>query len=441
MPAASRTILLASVACTYGINLPIGVAGGTSIPTLSPPAKFMGDFSKPMAIPEAGIAKAIEVMQSGRLFRYIATDSQVAKAEVEFAELAGAKYALGVNSCSSAILISMMLAGVQEGDEVITNGLTFTALPSTIMRLGATPVLVEATEGWTMDLEDLEKKAASSNAKVLLLSHMRGKVCDMDRVVAICEKYGLTLLEDCAHGCGVQWKGRQLGYHGKVTAWSTQSDKVINSGEGGFVTTNDPELIARAIYLSGAYERRYAKHASRPDDDELLESKMMTTPNLSMRMMELTAACVRPLIANLPARVVEYNRRYAMLVTEMKSIAGGIIKVPEHLPDVSGVGDHLNFRLEGVTDEENRRFRETCAELGVVLGWFSSEVNARWHQNWRKYGTPSYDLPNTDELLKTAYDMKVPPHFSDDEVLHVARVIGYAAATAVAPPDEDEMGV
>jgi hypothetical protein len=78
MPAASRTILLASVACTYGINLPIGVAGGTSIPTLSPPAKFMGDFSKPMAIPEAGIAKAIEVMQSGRLFRYIATDSQVA---------------------------------------------------------------------------------------------------------------------------------------------------------------------------------------------------------------------------------------------------------------------------------------------------------------------------------------------------------------------------
>ena len=94
------------------------------------------------------------------------------------------------------------------------------------MRIGAAPVLVEATEQYTMDLDDLEKKAQESDAKVLLLSHMRGKVCDMDRVVEICEKYGLTLVEDCAHGCGVMWKGRQLGYHAAVACYSTQSDKV-----------------------------------------------------------------------------------------------------------------------------------------------------------------------------------------------------------------------
>merc|ERR1719171_483296 len=242
-------------------------------------------------------------MRGGRLFRYCATSaetSQVSQAEVEFAEMVGQKYALGVNSCSSAIMIAMIVCGVESGDQVITNGFTFTALPSTIMRLGAEPVLVEATKSWIMDLDDLEKKiAAFPDAKVLLLSHMRGKVADMDRGVEICEKNGITLVEDCAHSCGVKWRGRQLGYHAEVTAYSTQSDKVINSGEGGFLTTDDDEMMAKAIYLSGAYEKRYSKHATQPPA-ELCEAAMLEMPNLSVRMSELTAAVARPLIRNLP---------------------------------------------------------------------------------------------------------------------------------------------
>ncbi len=144
--------------------------GNGVMKVLPRPAVFTGDFTKPMSVPEEGIAAATEVMRSGRLFRYCAKDSQVAQAEVEFARMVGAKYALAVNSCSSAILIALMLSGVETGDEVLTNGLTFTALPSTIMRLNAKPVLVEATAGWTMDLDDLEKKAAASSAKVHALS-------------------------------------------------------------------------------------------------------------------------------------------------------------------------------------------------------------------------------------------------------------------------------
>ena len=91
-------------------------------------------------------------MRGGRLFRYCATSaetSHVAQAEKEFAAMVNQKYALGVNSCSSAIMLALMAVGVEPGDQVITNGFTFTALPSTIMRLGATPVLVEATPNWT----------------------------------------------------------------------------------------------------------------------------------------------------------------------------------------------------------------------------------------------------------------------------------------------------
>ena len=158
-----------------------------------------------MAIPEEGIEAAVEVMRSGRLFRYCAPSaetSHVAMAEKEFAELVGMQYAVGVNSCSSAILLMMVTAGVRPGDAVLTNGFTFTALPSTIMRLNARPVLVETRDDFTMDLDDLEAKMdAHPDAKTLLLSHMRGKVCDMDRVAALCAARGVTLLEDCAHGC------------------------------------------------------------------------------------------------------------------------------------------------------------------------------------------------------------------------------------------------
>ena len=398
---------------------------------MPPPPAFSKDFTRPMSVPEEGIEAAVEVMRSGRLFRYSAKpeESQVSLAEREFAAMVDAKHALAVNSCSSAILLALMVAGVRAGDEVLTNGFTFTAVPSTIMRLGAAPVLVEAAEGWTMDLRDLEAKAeAHPSAKVLLLSHMRGKICDMDAVAALCAARGLTLVEDCAHACGVLWRGKQLGHHGAVSAYSTQSDKVINSGEGGFLTTDDDERIATAIYLSGAYEKRYAWHLSAPA--EQCEAAMLTTPNLSCRMSEVTAAMARPLIKNLPERVAEYNRRYALVLSTLAAHAAGLISVPSQLPAVRGVGDHLNFMLSGLSAEANAAFEATCRSLGVPVANFASAINARYHVNWREYGAPPYELPQTDALLGRSYDLKLPPHFEDADCVHLAEVIAFAARSA-----------
>ncbi|CAB1104753.1 unnamed protein product [Ectocarpus sp. CCAP 1310/34] len=337
-----------------------------------------------------------------------------------------AKYAVGVNSCSSAILIGLMCVGVKAGDEVLTNAFTFTAVPSTILRLGAKPCLVECGDSWTMDLDDLEKKANGGRAKVLLLSHMRGKVCDMDRVSEICERHRLTLVEDCAHAAGVTWRGRQLGYHAKVSAFSTQSDKVINSGEGGFVTTSDDEMAAKAIYLSGAYEGRYSKHLVRPSD-ALCEAARFSEPNLSVRMSETTAAVLRPLLKSLPSRVLEYNRRYNIVVKTMEAEALGLIDVPKQHELVGAVGDHLNFRLKKFSDEGNLSFQAKCKELGVPVNWLRSGGNARWHVNWRGFGCPAQDLPVTDSALAMAYDLKLPPYFEDEDFVHLARIIAYAA--------------
>merc|ERR1712167_459379 len=161
------------------------------------------------------------------------------------------------------------------------------------------------------------------------------------------------------------------------------------------------------IYLSGCYERRYGKHAVRPPDD-LCEVAMAEMPNLSCRMNEVTAAVMRPLIKNLPQRVEAYNRRYDAVVKVLREEAGDVIVVPT----------------------QNVLFRQTCVAMGVPVSWFQSKVNARWHVNWRKYGSPTFDLPNTDEVLRFAYDLKMPPYFDDEDFPAFAKVIAYASNVA-----------
>jgi dTDP-4-amino-4,6-dideoxygalactose transaminase len=101
-----------------------------------------------------------------------------------------------------------------------------------------TGVLIESEDDHTMDLNDMEAKiAAHPEARFMLVSHMRGKLCDMDKVVEVCKKHGIVLVEDCAHAIGVFWGDRHSGHHGVVSCFSTQSHKAINSGEGGFLCT------------------------------------------------------------------------------------------------------------------------------------------------------------------------------------------------------------
>ncbi|CAM9698252.1 unnamed protein product, partial [Hapterophycus canaliculatus] len=197
-----------------------------------------------------------------------------------------------------------------------------------------------------------------------------------------------------------------------------------------FLTTNDEELFAKAIFLSGCYERRYEKHLVRASD-ELMEKAMLSQPNLSLRMTEVTAAIIRPLLANLPERVKQISRRYHEIVGILEDEVPDLIEVPKAIEHATTVGDHLNFHLINPTEEENLAFQAKTKEMGVPLNWLRSPVNARWHVNWRGYGGPVQDLPGTDAALATAYDLKLPPHFDDADFVHIAKNIAYAARVTV----------
>lgn len=196
-------------------------------------------------------------MEQGKLYRYnvpTALESEVSVCEQEVANYTGHKYCVALNSCGSALFLALKCAGVQPGDKVLTNAFTFTAVPSAIEHAGGKCVYVETEWGLRIDMEDLEKKMKSSGAKYFMISHMRGKIADLDKAKELCDKYGIYMIEDAAHSIGVLWKGKHTGHHGNIACISSQSYKVLNSGEGGFLLTDDPEVGAAAAVYAGAYE-------------------------------------------------------------------------------------------------------------------------------------------------------------------------------------------
>ena len=134
-------------------------------------------------------------------------------------------------------------------------------MPGAIYNVGGKAVLFEIDQNYHIDCDDLAKKA-DKGAKYLLLSHIRGHIADMEQVMAIADKYGITVIEDCAHN-GRALYGVRSGNYGHVAAFSTQTYKHMNSGEGGLLTTNDPLIAAKAIIMSGSY-MLYERRGARP---------------------------------------------------------------------------------------------------------------------------------------------------------------------------------
>lgn len=385
---------------------------------------FHKDLSIPDPIPSQAYGRVEEIMKSAKLFRYSgksAEESETALLEKEFAEYLGVKYALGVTSCSSAIFIGLMAAGIERGDKVLMPAFTFTAVPSSIVHAGAEPLLVETDDNYVINIADLEKKVAENpDAKYLLLSHMRGHVADMSKVVEICEANDIILMEDAAHALGNTYNGQQAGTFGQMGAFSFQSTKMINAGEGGMLTTNDPHIMAKAIILAGAYEKQWAKqYFDRPN---LLEKYQGFYPAYNMRMNEISAAIARPQIANIDTKGDKFRRNYFTIANILNSSEH--IDVPDRVENELPVPNSIQFNLRGLTGEKIRNFIETTAQEGIKIAVFGmAEDNARCFWNWRYLDTSNEELPITEGMLKTACDLRLPVFLDQEDVSIMGNLI------------------
>ena len=396
----------------------------------SPPLWFGKDLSTPEPIPEEAIERAVALMRSGRLHRYGEQGSgypEPSLLEQDYAAYVGSKFCVAVSSCGAAMFIALKALGVKAGDKVLTSTFTLAPVPGSIAHAGAIAVLVETTADYLTDLADLERKAASSGAKVFLLSHMRGHITDLQAVLDICNRHGVAVVEDCAHTMGAKWNGKFTGTWGKAGCYSTQTYKHINSGEGGLLVTNDDDVAAQAILMSGCY-MMYDQHILKPAA-EVFERWKYITPNFSMRMSNLAAALLRPQIGLLADRGHRWNHIYATLEREL--VKAPHVTIPVRHADEAFVASSIQFTLH-LAPHQIERFLQECTSCGLYIKWFGAPSPVAFTSNYEHwhYLSEKPAVQKAMDVMRQLLDLRTPLSLTDEDCGLIGKIVMSASTIA-----------
>jgi dTDP-4-amino-4,6-dideoxygalactose transaminase len=381
-------------------------------------------------IPEAARAEIERLLGSGDLFRYTASENApVTLLEREFAEMLGSKYALAVSSCSAALFLSLKALGLPRDSKVLIPAFTFAAVPSAVVHADCIPVLVECGDNYRIDMADFEAKLTDDIGAVLI-SHMRGHTSDMDAISTLCAAHNVPLIEDAAHSLGTVWDGKNIGTIGKIGCFSFQSYKLLNAGEGGILVTDDDDIIARAVIMSGAYEHNWKKHNATPSAalDAAFDRVQNQLPLYNQRLSNLAAAVVRPQLAEVPRRVRDGRANHDYVAAKLR--ATPFLTVPDKLAKEMRAPDSLQFNLVDFSSEQALTFQSAAKARGVSVQVFGlSTDNARAFWNWQFLGdTP--ELPKTREMLSKACDTRLPARLKQADLDFIASALIDAAADA-----------
>ncbi|MCG7573825.1 aminotransferase class I/II-fold pyridoxal phosphate-dependent enzyme [Phaeobacter sp. CNT1-3] len=381
-------------------------------------------------IPETARAEIEQLLNSGDLFRYTAgKDAPVSLLERDFADALGAKYALAVSSCSAALFLSLKALGLKPGARVLIPAFTFAAVPSSIVHADCVPVLAEVGDNYRIDMDDFAAKLDDS-IDAVMISHMRGHTSDMDAIMELAAARGVPVVEDAAHSLGTKWHGKNIGTLGKIGCFSFQSYKMLNSGEGGILITDDADILAQATIMSGAYEHNWKAHLARTPEDEAelkaaFDRWQNKLPLYNLRLGNLSAAVVRSQIGELQRRVSDGRRNHDYLADKLE--LSPWITVPEKLAPEERAPDSIQFNLVGMEEDEVKAFQEASAKRGVKVQVFGlSTDNARAFWNWEFLGkAPS--LPKTRAMLMRACDARLPARLTLPEIDVIADALIKAA--------------
>lgn len=384
-------------------------------------------------IPAAARQEIERLLQTGDLFRYTAPENApVALLEAEFAELLGSKYALAVSSCSAALFLSLKALGLPRDARVLMPGFTFAAVPSSVVHADCIPVLCEVGANYRIDIKDFESRL-DDNISAVIISHMRGHTSDMDAIMALCNARDIPVIEDAAHSLGTTWHGRNIGTIGRIGCFSFQSYKLVNAGEGGILITDDADLVARAVIMSGAYEHNWKKHKARAGDnttdlEEAFARHQNKLPLYNLRMSNLSAVIIRPQLPEVARRVRDGRANHDYVAAQLN--ASRWLEVPEKLAPEERAPDSIQFNLVGMSGDEAKVFAQTAKENGVSVQVFGlSTDNARAYWNWQ-FMPEMPDLPRTRAMLQNACDVRLPARLKKDDLDYIAQTLVGAAEAA-----------
>jgi len=374
----------------------------------------------------------LEVLRSKRLFRYYGPSdgpSKVAEFEQAFAAHVGARHAVAVTSGTGALICALAGLEVGPGDEVIVPAYTWIATASAVLAVGAVPVMAEVDESLTLDPEDVARRITPATRAIAAV-HMRGAPCAMDELLAVARPHGIAVLEDTAQACGGSYRGKRLGTIGDAGAFSLQYNKIITSGEGGVVVTNDEQIYRRALM----YHDVVGGLRNGIPPEEIL-------PGVNYRMSELQGAVALAQLGRLEGLLAAMRQHRATLTSSIADIAEqrGIQLRTCHDPQgdtcialvfFTRTADQAEFAVKALRAEgvgASLLYRPGNNDYHIYTHW-APIVNRR---TWTRRGGPwqwhggdvSYApdvCPRTLDLLGRAVHIDVSPDLTGDQVEEIA---------------------
>ncbi len=378
-------------------------------------------------IPQSARDEIDRMLQSGDLFRYTAPENApVALLESEFAALLGSKYALAVSSCSAALFLSLKALALPRDARVMIPGFTFAAVPSSVVHADCIPVLCEVGDNYRIDIDDFAAKL--DDVQAVIISHMRGHTSDMDAIMALCDAKNIPVIEDAAHSLGTTWHDRNIGTLGKIGCFSFQSYKLVNAGEGGILVTDDADLVARCIIMSGAYEHNWQKHPVLHDAFARWQNQL---PLYNLRLSNLSAAIIRAQLPEVARRVRDGRAGHDYVAAKLQ--LSPWLSVPEKLTPEERAPDSIQFNLEGLNDAQVEAYQAAAQARGIKVQVFgASKDNARAFWNWQ-FLNDIPELPKTRAMLGRACDMRLPARLTQPELDTIAEILTAAAEDVMGP--------
>jgi perosamine synthetase len=335
-------------------------------------------------------------LESGAL----AQGPRVRDLEERFAAFIGVPHAVATSSGTTALHLALLGHGIGQGDEVITVAFTFIASANAILYAGARPVLVDVDEAsFNIDVDQVAT-AITSRTRAIMPVHLYGQPADMAALSELAERHGLALIEDAAQAHGAEVAGRRVGSWG-TGAFSFYPTKNMTTGEGGMLTTSDPELAARLELLREHGMKVRYQH------DVLGYNFRMTDVHASIGLAQL---------AKLPA----FNQRRAAIADRYhRELRGVIAPVPR--PDTRHVWHQYTIRVR-----ERDRFAELLRERGVGSAIYYP-IPVHRQKPYQELGFGELHLPVTERLAEQVLSIPVHPSLSDDEVATVIGAVNEAA--------------
>jgi dTDP-4-amino-4,6-dideoxygalactose transaminase len=377
-----------------------------------PKEKFLV-FGAPL-IEEDEINEVVGVLRSG----WIGTGPKVAQFEKAIAAYKSAEHVAAVNSCTAALHLSMLAAGIGPGDEVITTAMTFCATVNAIIHAGATPVLADI-DAYSMNISPEEiRKRVTPRTRAIVPVHFAGIPCDMDAILGIAAQHGLTVIEDCAHAIETEYRGRKAGTLGDFGCLSFYVTKNVTTGEGGMVIAKreaDISLI-KILALHGM-----TKDAWKRFSDEGYKHYQVVEAGFKYNMTDIQAAIGLHQIKRVEQywlRRKEIWRRYYEAFKDLPA------DLPQEPPSYCRHGFHLfTLRISGAVSGITRdEFLDALADNNIGAGvHYLSIPEHPYYQ--KKFGWKPEDYPHSMNLGRETLSLPFSARLTDDDVNDVIKAV------------------